>query len=154
MKELADYLKYLNNNDGEYEKYLQWKKTGVTNQWLLDHMKQRTWTITNHWLRGHTNFIEEFQCLLCNRIQDNINREKEGRKKQTYIAKPEHFGCPEPKDYDSTGKQSRQSVGWLYDWQQKQYEAKTLRYFADRNIKVVKGDFNAKVSEFRYYGKD
>ncbi|GAM21321.1 hypothetical protein SAMD00019534_044960, partial [Acytostelium subglobosum LB1] len=32
-EELAKYLKYLDNNDEEYEKYLTWKKTGPTKDW-------------------------------------------------------------------------------------------------------------------------
>ena len=153
VKELTTYLKYLNDNDDEYEKYLQWKRTGITNQWLIDHMKQRKWSIIDTWKEGRTNFIDEFQCLVCNRIHENIERQEKGMKKKTYAATDKHFGCPEPMQFDASGKPTEKNIGWMYDWTTKKYEARSLRYFADKNIRVTKGEFNAKVSELRYYSK-
>ena len=150
MKELADYLKYLNNNDDEYNKYLQWKTTGITNKYLLNLLKERIWGIKDTWIQGRTNYIDGFECFLCKRVHDNDKREI----KKKYIPTEVHYGCPEPRDYDSSGKLTKRSRHWFDDWKQKKFEAKTLRYFADRNVKIEKGEFNAKVSEFRYYDNE
>ena len=150
VTELAKYLKYLNNNDEEYEKYLQWKRTGITNKYLLKLLKDREWSITNTWMDGRTNYVDSFECFLCNRVHEN---EKQKIKKK-YVATEKHFGCPKPMSYDNTGVLTKQNSGWFWDWKENEWKAKTLRYFADRNVKIEKGEFNAKVSEFKYYDND
>ena len=150
VKELADYLKYLNSNDDEYNKYLQWKQTGITNQYLLKLLAEREWSIKDTWMPGQYNYVDTFECFLCNRVHENEKREI----KKKYIATENHFGCPKPKDYDNKGILTKESRDWYGDWKKSQWQAKTLRYFADRNVKIEKGEFNAKVSEFRYFDND
>ncbi|KAK3738350.1 hypothetical protein QZH41_014334 [Actinostola sp. cb2023] len=67
-KELAEHIKWLDKNDKEYLKYLEYKVAGITNKNLLNFMKERPW--------GHThaeeNFVTGFECLVCDRIHRNL----------------------------------------------------------------------------------
>ena len=94
-KELAEYLLYLDQHDEEYEKYLEFKKTGVTNQRLLEHMKEREWKIDDH---GSLNFIEGFECYVCDQVHKMKAQEREGLPVKSVVANTSHYKCnfPEP----------------------------------------------------------
>ena len=77
-KELANYLKYLDGNDKEYERYLDFKTKGIHNQELIDHMKQREWGVNQIGRRRtRPDFIEGFQCYVCDRVYESQSRQKE-----------------------------------------------------------------------------
>lgn len=95
-KELADYITWLDNNDEEYLKYLEYKEVGVTNKNLLNFMKTRPW--------GHgfndNNFVSGFECFVCDRIHENLKRVANGLTTKTHIATQDHYGCPAPVLFD------------------------------------------------------
>lgn len=92
-KELAEFLKKLDTNDTEYLKYLEFKKKGgVTNERLLDHMEHRPWGIVN----GGSSFINGFTCYVCDRLHENLKRQKTGLSTIKHVANQDHFGCPRP----------------------------------------------------------
>lgn len=85
-KDLADYLKFLDGNDAEYEKYLTWKMEGVTNKRLLADYNSREWFIENDGL----SFIDGFQCYVC----DQLHIRRRQNIKSPLIADKSHYDCP------------------------------------------------------------
>ena len=91
-EELATFLKQLASNDTEYDKYLEFKRTGVNNNFLIKIMEAREWGVNDH---KQMNFISGFECFICNRIHNNM----EASKKQRFVASAEHYNCPVPKPF-------------------------------------------------------
>ena len=85
-KHLAEYLKFLDGNDAEYEKYLAWKTEGVTNKRLLADYNSREWFIENDGL----SFIDGFQCYVC----DQLHLRRRKNIKAPLIADKSHYDCP------------------------------------------------------------
>lgn len=73
-KKLAQYLKWLDKNDWEYLKYLEWKlKREISNVNLVTALKERQWGVQDI---GQDNFIDVFECMVCNRVWENIHRQE------------------------------------------------------------------------------
>ncbi|KAJ7426636.1 Alpha-(1,3)-fucosyltransferase 10 [Willisornis vidua] len=73
-RELAQYIKTLDRNDEEYESYLQWKLKGdISNPRLLTAMKERKWGLGDV---TQDNYIDTFECMVCNRVWENIRRKE------------------------------------------------------------------------------
>lgn len=99
---MADFLSNLNNNDSEYEKYLKYKtKGGVKNKILLDLMSKRKWGIDNDRIRG--SYIDHFECLVCERLHENLDRKKQGKPLIKNQANKNHYGCPQPYTFSEDG---------------------------------------------------
>ncbi|XP_060071742.1 alpha-(1,3)-fucosyltransferase 11-like [Ylistrum balloti] len=107
-KELAEFIDYLDNNDDEYEKYMQFKKPGgVTNQKLLDHMEKRPWG--SHDQNFHIfnedkkpDYFQGFECHVCKSIHMRMENERLRQFDASIpplpgkVANDSHMGCPEP----------------------------------------------------------
>lgn len=73
-EKLAQYLKRLDSDDREYLTYLDWKKKQkISNPRLVKEMKERRWGVQDI---TQDNFIDAFECMVCNRVWENINRQK------------------------------------------------------------------------------
>lgn len=73
-KKLAQYIKMLDKNDWEYLKYLEWKlKREISNVNLVTALKERQWGVQDI---GQDNFIDVFECMVCNRVWENIHRQE------------------------------------------------------------------------------
>lgn len=94
-KELAEYLHYLDSNDHEYEKYLEFKKTGVTNPLLLTHFGERGWVVD--YIEQGIDFIEGFECFVCNAIHRYMKVKSVGQEPSLMVANHDHYNCPMPK---------------------------------------------------------
>lgn len=141
IKELAEYIKFLNSNDEEYNKYLDWKKTGVRNTYLKNHMAEREWGMQNEWSRSQINFIDGFQCLVCKKIHENIKREREGKSPISFLANVNHYGCPGPVSFDKNGKvQDGGSNMWDYEYKRSKFLAKAVKKLVDSRVKYSKQD--------------
>ena len=55
IKELVDYIKYLDSNDTAYEEYRQYKHQGISNAWLRDTLNQRPWDTDFDVTRNYNN---------------------------------------------------------------------------------------------------
>ncbi|XP_070544298.1 alpha-(1,3)-fucosyltransferase 10-like, partial [Ptychodera flava] len=136
-EELAKFLKYLDENDEEYEKHLDFKKTGITNERLLAEMNSRKWGVNDY---SEKNFIDTFECDVCNRVNENERAIKENRKPQTHIAKAEHYNCPRPTYYNPENPNTNIDLYMqLYD--QGKYEARALRYFIDSGKNFTRAEY-------------
>ncbi len=120
-KALAEYLMYLNSNDTAYEKYLEYKKVGVTNKRLLDDFHTREWGVDE--VTG-LNFVDGFECFVCDKLHERREKEKEQRRQQeegrnskenskhtrhkqdVLIANISHYHCLSPKPSIIRGSQT------------------------------------------------
>ena len=105
-QELAEYLKFLNSNDMEYDKFLAFKQPGqVKNTFLLNALENRPWRILGPWDKanfGHRMFAG-FECHVCDRI---LQRQQAFRAHRLdparnpppppRVANSTHLACPEP----------------------------------------------------------
>lgn len=142
-KELADYLKQLDNDDEEYEKYLNFKKVGVTNQHLLSIMKNREWGINDY---TRINFIDGFECLVCNRLHQSLQAKAKGKSEISYVAKPEHYSCPRPKAFGAKSRNPVDLYVGLYD--EHVHRAKALRQLIDSKTNFTSKQYSDLV--YRY----
>ncbi len=96
-KSLAAYLLRLDRNDTEYNHYLLYKETGVTNKRLLDDLKAREWVVDG--IGGEGNFIEGFECFVCDRLHMRAYLQRHhggGGGAAKTIANSSHYDCPAP----------------------------------------------------------
>ncbi|XP_018600216.1 GDP-fucose protein O-fucosyltransferase 3 isoform X1 [Scleropages formosus] len=133
-EKLAEYLKRLDENDQEYETYLEWKeKREISNQNLLAEMTGRKWGVQDITKDSH---VDVFECMVCKRIWENINRLKEGLTPRTWQADANHLKCPPPTTFDfalgPTSWTSQRGI-WRPSYEQSKKEAKALHILAQRN---------------------
>lgn len=142
-KELADHLKYLDSNDEAYEKLLNFKKVGATNPHLISTMKNREWGVNDY---TRPNFIEGLECLVCNRLHQNLKAKKEGKPEISHIAKPEHYACPRPEAFSAKSLSSIQLYIELHDEHAKR--AKALRELVDAKTNFTSEQYSALVYKY------
>lgn len=137
VEDIADYIKYLHSHDEEYEKYFEWKKSGISNQYLLKLLKQRDWEF-DYYTDDYTgmNFFEGFECFVCKRVHENLKRLKTGQEELKFHARLEHYGCPPPVKVDDKGQRTLESDIFMDMFTKQKYIAKALRYHIDRNLPV------------------
>lgn len=79
-EKLAEYLKRLDAHDAEYSRYLQWKhERHISNVNLVKHLSERQWSVHDI---ARENFIDVFECLVCNRVWENVHRHKQVKHRQ------------------------------------------------------------------------
>lgn len=132
-RELADYLKFLNSNDDEYDQYLVYKKPGqIRNEFLLEALETRPWHISGPWDKvnfGH-HMYAGFECHVCDRILERQQALLAHQMDPKLHPMPPpkfgsgtHLACPEPKVSIETGKPTNKSVNFWEGF----YEARALR---------------------------
>lgn len=123
-KELAEQVSKIDSNDSLYESFLAHKILGkISNSHLLDALKQRKWGTNNDpW---KPNFVQEFECLVCERIW----RRLEDSKKVRFVAGPDHYTCDAPKSL----LKEQASNFWSELYRQARYEAEVLNELLGKN---------------------
>lgn len=95
---LANFLLELDKDDAKYEQYLDFKRTGVTNEMLLDNFRRREWIVDGKGEGG--NFIDGFECFVCDALHKRRNQESlkpaEVRQEQRMVANSSHYHCLPP----------------------------------------------------------
>ena len=114
-KDLAEYLHYLDRNDREYERYLEFKRTGVTNPLLLAHMHKREWVVD--YIEDGKNFIDGFECYVCDQVHQRMRLASEGVDPGPLVAAADHYSCllPQPSIKEPSPKRDGGGLGgdWL-----------------------------------------
>ena len=90
---LAHYLLLLDEDSEEYNSYFDYKKEGITNKRLVEHMDGKGWTLdvlTNK----IPNFIQAFECHICDSIHKRERRLQKGETVKPAIADGTHYHCP------------------------------------------------------------
>uniref|UniRef100_A0A8C5XAG4 GDP-fucose protein O-fucosyltransferase n=1 Tax=Malurus cyaneus samueli TaxID=2593467 RepID=A0A8C5XAG4_9PASS len=141
-RDLARYIKTLDTNDEEYESYLQWKLKGdISNPRLLTAMKERKWGVQDI---TQDNYIDAFECMVCNRVWDNIRRKEKGWLPQRWEAQVNHLSCPKPEAFwfssSNPGWTSLQKM-WIPSFEQSKREAWALRHLVERNRNFTAEEF-------------
>lgn len=107
-KELADFIRYLDENDEEYLKYLDFKApNGITNSLLFNTLNERDWGSHDYKyyfynVEGKKDYYQGFECYVCNEIHKRIQREEEHAANPSKpmpspkMANNSHLGCPKP----------------------------------------------------------
>ncbi|MXQ84187.1 hypothetical protein E5288_WYG014208 [Bos mutus] len=74
-RELASYIRALDQDDRRYQAYIEWKLKGeISNQRLLTALRERKWGVQDV---KQDNYIDAFECMVCTKVWDNIRlREK------------------------------------------------------------------------------
>ena len=86
-KELAEFLLSLDKDDEKYEEYLKWKKDGITNQYLLKHIKERPWGDDKM-----INYIDRFECAACDKVFE-MKEAEENSQPFSLVADHSHYNC-------------------------------------------------------------
>ncbi|KAK1800212.1 hypothetical protein P4O66_000263 [Electrophorus voltai] len=95
-EKLAQYLKRLDKNDWEYLTYLDWKlKQEVSNQRLVKELRERQWGVQDV---NQDNFIDVFECMVCNRVWENFKRQKKGLPSRVWQAERGSSHMPASED--------------------------------------------------------
>ncbi|KAI6058278.1 Alpha-(1,3)-fucosyltransferase 10 [Aix galericulata] len=141
-RELAHYIKTLDKNDQEYEAFLEWKLKGdISNPRLLTAMKERKWGVQDI---TQDNYIDTFECMVCNRVWENIRREEKGWLPQRWSAQVNHLSCPKPEAFSfsssNPGWNSLQEM-WIASFEQSKKEAWALRQLVERNRNFTSQEF-------------
>lgn len=120
-KQLAKFLHRLNNNNAEYNSYLDHKlKSSVSNSLLANTLHQRDWGIEDFDENG--NYFENFGCFICEKIHS----------KEVSIASSDHYSCPMP--ISILSKAPNTSNFWLDSWFYGKCEAQVIRHFVDSRV--------------------
>ncbi|XP_060752423.1 alpha-(1,3)-fucosyltransferase 10 [Tachysurus vachellii] len=141
-EKLAQYITSLDKNDQEYLTYLDWKlKQEVTNQRLFKEVMERQWGVQDI---TQDNFIDVFECMVCNRVWENNNRQNKGLVPRVWQAEEHHLTCPPPKLFDFAVDYSNSSSLrhiWRASYEQSVREAQALRRLTLTNRNFTAAQF-------------
>ncbi|XP_061196588.1 alpha-(1,3)-fucosyltransferase 11-like [Saccostrea echinata] len=103
-EELAKYLEYLNKNDEEYNKFLEYKSPGgITNSFLKNHLQDRSWSThpSESTESNDLNKFEGFECFVCRKLHEVFvgDGDKFAKVNFSHKANNSHMGCPEPRKF-------------------------------------------------------
>ncbi|XP_036146861.1 alpha-(1,3)-fucosyltransferase 10 isoform X2 [Monomorium pharaonis] len=127
--QLANFLHNLLKNDSAYEEYLSHKlserKSRITNNKLLHALERRGTETPNKF----GNYMEEFECFVCERIQKN-NQELE----EISIVTKRQYNCSLPRDPITRKINNRN--WWMQQWNIEKCGAKLLIHYVTNNISI------------------
>ena len=135
VAELVEFIKDLNVNDEKYREYLSHKPSYskgrlVENENLLSAMKARPYRAEP----GGMNFVEAFECLVCERVSQNLKVSRMGFKPVPYRVNKDHYGCPEPKSaLETLYGQDTKDDAYAYEYKKSGMEARLLSELISKN---------------------
>ncbi|XP_036750234.2 alpha-(1,3)-fucosyltransferase 10 isoform X3 [Manis pentadactyla] len=145
-RELARYIRHLDHDDRQYKAYIEWKLKGeISNQRLLTALRERKWGVQDV---TQDNYIDAFECMVCNKVWDNSRRQEKGLPPKSWKAEASHLSCPEPTAFAFSPVAPRRSslrTMWIPSFEQSRKEAQALRWLVDRNQNFSAQEFWALV---------
>lgn len=126
-KELAERIIFLDNHPKEYEKMLDYKNNGITNEKLNKTLAGRLWGVNTG---RKLSYVTGFECHVCDQIHRNRKLVAEGKPFVQHIATLEHYGCPKPRKfpYDNIpDTEDWMRNVWLYEYDDTKELAKRLQ---------------------------
>lgn len=126
---MAEFLLNLNENDIEYESYLQHKRPdqqlAITNRVLLNHLVNRPYQAKT--------LISDFECFICSN-----HFEKRATK---------GYECGETLIFPQMEEKRVTEIDWQSYVRQGKCEAETLEYFLSKNVPYSDHDFTSTMIE-------
>ncbi|XP_033644405.1 alpha-(1,3)-fucosyltransferase 10-like [Asterias rubens] len=111
-EDLAKFLTSLAGNKERYEKYLKFKKVGITNKKLINTMTKREWGVNDY---ERLNFISGFECFVCKRVHENLKRSERGEPLKPHKAEGNHYNCPRPQYSNENYRRDNDIYLQMYD---------------------------------------
>ena len=105
-------------------------------------------------------YIDHYECYVCERLHENIERDKKGQPPIIRQATKEHYGCPEPYTFTESGillnKNDKNEKTWVDSKFKFSYEFSYVeqKIFFDKFLKNKIYNFTYKMlrdSAFKYY---
>ncbi|XP_062926417.1 alpha-(1,3)-fucosyltransferase 11 isoform X2 [Mobula hypostoma] len=127
-KDLADYINFLDQNDEEYMKYLEYKQLGgITNTLLLETLEKREWGVNDI---NKPNYLNGFECYVCDQENIRLWAEKAHREQPDKFPPPapriaayKHMGCPLPEPGYGNFDDIPDNDSWKQMWQQDYWQS-------------------------------
>lgn len=127
-RELADYLRSLDEDDEAYRRYLEFKQPDrVTNTDLLEALESREWGVND---MSKPNYLNGFECYVCDQENTRLAAERAYRKApeqspppQPKIANNGHMGCPLPRPGYGDVQDLPGDDSWLQMWPQDYWQS-------------------------------
>ncbi|XP_076235052.1 alpha-(1,3)-fucosyltransferase 10 [Calliopsis andreniformis] len=130
---LANFLLDLIKNETEYNKYLSHKL--IDNYEIANQRLKKALEYKHKWFRSEFgNYVEEFECFVC----ENIQKIEEQKLK---IVDKKHYDCPLPKN-PITNTIDHQDW-WTKQWILEKCGAKVLVNFLKTNVTITKEKFES-----------
>ena len=138
---LANFLLDLSRNETEYDKYLSHKL--VDNYEIANRRLKETLEQKQNWFRnGFGNYVDEFECLVCEDVQ-------KANKQEIKIVDRKHYDCPLPKN--PLTSETDHDNWWTKKWLLEKCGAKLLAHYLKNNLTINIEKFeNAKI---KLYGE-
>ncbi|KAM4808781.1 GDP-fucose protein O-fucosyltransferase 3 [Rhinophrynus dorsalis] len=141
-KQLAQYIKELDKNDTLYMEFLEWKLQGIiTNKNLIFAIENRTWGVQDVM---QDNYIDAFECMICNKVWDNVRLQEKGLQVKQWKADSRHLDCPSPESFTFLSQRASMShmrEMWKSSFEQSKKEAKAIRLLVERNQNFTTQEF-------------
>ncbi|XP_067828571.1 alpha-(1,3)-fucosyltransferase 11 [Heptranchias perlo] len=127
-KDLADFINFLDQNDEEYVKYLEYKQPGgIANTLLLESLERRDWGVNDI---SKPNYLNGFECFVCDQENERLKAEKAHRKEPAKFLPPapriaayNHMGCPVPVPGYGNLDEIPEGDSWKQMWQQDYWQS-------------------------------
>ncbi|XP_060710142.1 alpha-(1,3)-fucosyltransferase 11 isoform X1 [Hemiscyllium ocellatum] len=127
-KDLADYINFLDQNDNEYLKYLEYKQPGgITNTLLLESLEKREWGVNDI---NKPNYLNGFECFVCEKENERLQAEEAHRQQPDKFKMPapriaayNHMGCPLPVPGHGSIDEIPENDSWKEMWHQDYWQS-------------------------------
>ncbi|XP_067672147.1 alpha-(1,3)-fucosyltransferase 10-like [Haliotis asinina] len=131
IEEVARHINYLDQHDDEYERYLQYKRTGIQNEYLVEVERKKT-------LSNGIDIFKKFECFLCRKLHHAIRNHDEG----ATVSQGErtHYGCPKPMMFNGDGHYVVPRHSGYDVYEKARHRSKAIKHFHDRNINATFDD--------------
>ncbi|XP_048248916.1 alpha-(1,3)-fucosyltransferase 10-like [Haliotis rufescens] len=103
IQDLAAFIKQLDRNDEQYESYLEFKHTGISNPTLKSELARIS---PGEYAGGRFGKAASgYECFLCDKLHKALDATKAGKPVAKAQANLNHFGCPLPaQKFDENGQ--------------------------------------------------
>lgn len=130
-KDLANYIIFVDTNVTAYNKYMEYKQTGIENALLSKILKTRKWGVhSSHEMNHETGF----ECHVCDQIHDNKKLVYDGKGMKERKANADHFNCQLPKKYEyGPSMDDHQREVWRLNFDNAEETLKTLKKKVQQN---------------------
>jgi len=155
VEEVAGLVNSINGDDQLYMTYLRHKTEQVVeNLHLKQLLQHREWGVSTEQQIQLGNSVRQFQCFVCNRINENMKYQKIGFAPVKYRADAAHYGCPMATH--PITKQVDMEYVHTRDWYRTKFAVEILRDLLDKRETISADQFNHRILDrwIRYFNEE